>query len=458
MPHATDALPEKTVRGSDHPYRIPPAKTWSAAPGVGILPSFAKGGHSTVWGASMLPYTQADLAGWPIGQADLAAHYRSVLRALPFSGEVDALAERFPLHGNPSGCVATGERMAGILRRAAAQPPVGRVLVGRSRLAVDARPAAEGGCHACGQCMHGCPDHLIFDSGDALTRLAAQGLVDYRSGIVVRQWRRSDGHLLLDLEDLAGTRLPSLVASRVFVGAGVLGTAEIVVRSRNLWSRPIRILDSQYFVGPLVSHRAERQRDLATLAQVFIEIQYGPDPTQSAHCQIYPPNQFVEAAIRARIPAMPGRSRAARRLAGRVFPVQGFLPSRDSGELSLVVDAPDSRGPIVAAHPSTASAAAVKVCAEILARQRTLLGGFFVARAVEVADVGRSFHIGGSFPMAVGGHAGPLSTDVLGRLPGESNVHLVDASILPSISGATITLTSMANAHRIAMAAATLNT
>lgn len=45
---------------------------------------------------------------------------------------------------------------------------------------------------------------------------------------------------------------------------------------------------------------------------------------------------------------------------------------------------------------------------------------------------------------------GPFETDTLGRLAGSKRVHAVDATILPSIAATTITLTVMANAHRIA--------
>ena len=48
---------------------------------------------------------------------------------------------------------------------------------------------------------------------------------------------------------------------------------------------------------------------------------------------------------------------------------------------------------------------------------------------------------------------GALETDALGRLSGLQRVHLVDASVLPSIPATTITLSVMANAHRIASTA-----
>ena len=64
------------------------------------------------------------------------------------------------------------------------------------------------------------------------------------------------------------------------------------------------------------------------------------------------------------------------------------------------------------------------------------------------AEPGRSYHSGGTFPM----HRSPgrLETDVLGQFPALPNVHFIDASVFPSIPATTITLTVMANAHRIA--------
>ena len=44
---------------------------------------------------------------------------------------------------------------------------------------------------------------------------------------------------------------------------------------------------------------------------------------------------------------------------------------------------------------------------------------------------------------------GAFEADLLGRPSGFSNVHLVDASVFPSLPATTITLSVMANAHRI---------
>jgi choline dehydrogenase-like flavoprotein len=70
--------------------------------------------------------------------------------------------------------------------------------------------------------------------------------------------------------------------------------------------------------------------------------------------------------------------------------------------------------------------------------------------AMRVGEPGRGYHSGGTFPMRQ--NPGALETDLLGRPTGFSRVHLVDASVFPSLPATTITLSVMANAHRIGSA------
>jgi choline dehydrogenase-like flavoprotein len=70
--------------------------------------------------------------------------------------------------------------------------------------------------------------------------------------------------------------------------------------------------------------------------------------------------------------------------------------------------------------------------------------------ALRVGQPGRGFHTGGTFPMR--SKPGAFETDVLGRPYGFSKVHLVDSSVFPSLPATTITLSVMANAHRIGTA------
>jgi choline dehydrogenase-like flavoprotein len=62
---------------------------------------------------------------------------------------------------------------------------------------------------------------------------------------------------------------------------------------------------------------------------------------------------------------------------------------------------------------------------------------------------GKSYHWGGTFPHAER-PTGRFSSDTFGRVAPWTRVHLVDASVFPTVPATTFTLTVMANAHRIA--------
>ena len=67
--------------------------------------------------------------------------------------------------------------------------------------------------------------------------------------------------------------------------------------------------------------------------------------------------------------------------------------------------------------------------------------------ATRLGEPGASFHTGASLPMAQAPRG--AEADLLGRPAGLQNIHIVDATVLPAIAASTITLTVMANAHRI---------
>jgi len=96
-------------------------------------------------------------------------------------------------------------------------------------------------------------------------------------------------------------------------------------------------------------------------------------------------------------------------------------------------------------HPETRPR--IKKLLRALLRQSHRLGGMVVPPMLQVPRPGRGFHSGGSLPMRT--TPGKFESDVLGRPHGWSRVHVVDASVLPSIPATTITFSVMANAHRI---------
>jgi len=84
-----------------------------------------------------------------------------------------------------------------------------------------------------------------------------------------------------------------------------------------------------------------------------------------------------------------------------------------------------------------------------------LMGALPLKPLLIVAPPGRGFHSGGSFPLSR--TPGETETDLLGRPRGFDRIHVVDATVLPSVPATTITYTIMANAHRVGAEAARLD-
>jgi choline dehydrogenase-like flavoprotein len=427
------AVPEKLTYGSDYPYRgMPPGS---------LRGSFAQGGLSNVWGSAMLPYRARDMAGWPIGVADLAPGYEAALRLVPLAATVDALDAEWPLYAAPGSPVRRGaqaERLLGHLSRHETRLRAQGVRFGGARLAVDAAA-----CIYCGACLHGCPRALIYSARHSLPALQAQGLV-YRPGVtIVRVEETAAGARAVARDGRA------FDAARVFVAAGVLNSAEIMLRSRG--SAAATLLDSQYYIFPWLQRGAApnvRQEAAHTLAQLFVEID---DPAISpfgVHLQVYGYNDIVGAMLDARLGPL-RRIFPAGLLLNRMMIVQGYLHSDQSGTLDVALG---TAGLSITPKPNPQTAAIVARVLAKLTRAAGMVKAVPLRPLLQVTPPGRGFHAGGSFPMAERPTA--EQTDNLGRFPGWRRIHLVDASVFPSIAATTITLTAMANAWRIGAAAA----
>jgi choline dehydrogenase-like flavoprotein len=136
--------------------------------------------------------------------------------------------------------------------------------------------------------------------------------------------------------------------------------------------------------------------------------------------------------------------------------VQGFLHSHDSGSLRLTLRknaAGEARLQVDPQPSKRALWGSIKAGLKLVANAFSL-GGLPVVPAIQFAEPGRSYHSGGTFPMRK--NPGKFETDILGQPTGLERVHLLDASVFPSIPATTITLTVMANAHRIATQVAAL--
>ncbi len=264
MAAGAKGIPLKLIFGSDYPYRETETHIPWQGRGVGVLPSLALGGFSTVWGAAMLPYRDADIDDWPVQNADLEKHYRAVAEFTGLVAEHDDLEDYFSLHGNNPRPLQLS-RQAGLLlnslnrHRARLRDRGWRF--GRARLAVRGVDSPKGGgCVYCGLCMYGCPYSCIYNSADIVRELTGEKGFTYQRDVVVASLRENSGKVIVDGHHRR-TRAPlTFEADRVYLAGGVIPTAQILLRSQGAYDHPLHLRDSQYYLFPMLLAPAHGRR------------------------------------------------------------------------------------------------------------------------------------------------------------------------------------------------------
>ena len=451
---AADAkgVPLKLVFGSDFPYRETAEKIPWRNHGTGLKPSLALGGLSNVWGAAMLPYREMDISAWPIKNAELAQHYRAVTDFTGLAAQHDDLEEIFPLHCDQPDELQSSRQanlLFGNLKKHRDELRARGWHFGRARVAVRAAGSPRGpGCVQCGFCMSGCPYGCIYNSADTVRELCAENNFSYQRDVIVTTVRENAEKVFI-----AGfhreTRAPlAFEADRVYLAAGVIPTAQILLRSQNACDRPLILRDSQYFLFPLLLARRTRgvqAEALYTLSQLFIELHRPEISRHSIHLQLYTYSDLIGQAVRQSLGPL---KFFAPQLEERMIIVQGYLHSDDSPAIAMTLKRAGVKDFLqLDAQPNPATRGTVKKVLRELLSQMRRLGGAVVPPMLQLAEPGRGFHCGGSLPMRAA--PGEFESDALGRPHGWSRVHAVDASVLPAVPATTITFSVMANAHRI---------
>lgn len=455
MQASGDGIPRKLVYGSDFPYR-----QVNDAPAIELidaemLRSYAKGGLSNVWGASILPYPDAELSDWPMPPSEMHEHYRSVLAAIPFSGADDALSDLFPHCPRPSQPAVTSAQCGALLTdlsRREEQLRRGGIRFGSARLAVSTEQG-ERHCRRCGLCLYGCPYGLIYSATQTLDELRGAGNVVFKPGIWVHSLEQRPSGVRINARRSADGEAVSFDADKVFLAAGVVESTRILLQSLGAYDEPLTGLHSDRFVVPLIRLQKSKgisRAELHTMAQVFLEIEDSALCGEMVHVQLYGYNELFGQAIDDKLGVLKGvlgpLARAV--LLERLMVGFGYLHSARSAKLEYRLERNGHlkiRG--------LRQAETTTLCAAIVKKLRAAGFGFktFVGGAT-VAAPGGGNHSGGTFPMSA--TPGRFQSDAAGVPSGFRDLHVVDASVLPSLSATTITLTAMANASRIAASAA----
>ncbi len=452
-------LPKKLVYGSEYAYRAPGELVQFEERGVELLVSHALGGLSNAWGANVLPFHDLDITDWPVRVADLAPYYRAVFSFVDLSAMEDRLSSRFPLYADSPRALRPSRQAQQLLDHLESHREGLTRLgfeYGYSRLAVRSFPKnGDAGCVYCGLCLYGCPYSLIYSSAHSLPELESFPGFQYVPGHYVERVEEKHGRVTVHARRTDTGSREQLTAERVFLGCGAVSTTKIVLESLYKPGREAILHDSQYFLIPLMRVRGTpgvARESLHTLSQVCLELNDPAVSQRSVHMLIYTYNDLYRRALIKLLGALSLPMRPViDQMLSRLMVLQGYLHSDESPALAMRVERSPDSGParvILEARVNPRTRPTIRRVKQRLRAAAGALGGLQVPFVTHVGAPGKSYHVGGSLPMRA--QPKELECDVLGRPHGLDCVHVIDASGFTSVPATNVTLTAMANAHRIA--------
>jgi ferredoxin len=449
-------IPEKRIFGSDYPFRnvgqLDGLTTVNGA--TASLISSAYGGFSNVWGSQIMPFTSAAFENWPVNAATMRRHYKAILQRIPFAGEEDDLAVRFPLMRPPVPLPSMSPRSLSVLNayaRNRSKLNHRGITIGKARLALNAAK-----CIRCGMCMTGCPYELIYSTAQTFNVLRHASRVTFNGGFLALKIVEEANRVTVITREITTGQIRLFEADRVFVACGAIGTTRLVANSLGLFDVDLPMLESQQFVLPLLSMHATEdpryKRDF-TLNQFNMIVTPSGGSADLSTLHFY---TFNPAFINGLPPVL--RARSAEwlqvQLLRRLSVAFGYLPSWNSPRLRIHIGSRREQSCLPDFHissesPPSGQSQMLRAILLRLIQSARILDLYPVIPMLQLSAAGKSYHWGGSFPHMTGRQT-ILSSDSLGRVGSWKRIHLVDAAVFPAVPAMTYGLTVMANAHRIA--------
>lgn len=452
---AANGIPRKLHFNSDFAFR----DVTNALPlnirQASMYRSFAAGGFSNVWGAVIQPMPERELRDWPIVSNELSPHYLAMHALLSNAFESGPIGVCFPAESFARELHASSQAQAlySDLSARRHQLEGEGIRFDYAQLAVRAIDRnGQKGCRYCGLCLYGCPYDCRYSAATTLASLINDGKVHYIPDVVVDKLSHENGQARIEGRSLTSGAPLTFWGRQVFVAAGLLETSRIILASLGLYGTTLQVRHSDIFTLPVVRYRADGdvvREKLHTLCQIVAEIEDDTICSHPVHLQFYGYNDLYLQLMARRLGRMARPlAPALRVVAARLFIIFGYLHSDVSSSVKLTLSGNGEACLHLEGQPNPQAWRISRAVARKLFKNRAYFRALPLMLQPRLDLPGGGYHSGGTFPM----HHTPkfLETDRWGSLPSLPNVHLVDASVLPTIPASPIAFTVMANAHRIA--------
>jgi choline dehydrogenase-like flavoprotein len=401
----------KTWFGSDAPYQKSPNSKIIYSEKVQVRASNAIGGFSRIWGATFEYFSFSDWAEkYRPADQDKDAITRMVRPSLV---GIDLPIDTYSL----SLTQMRGAHLSN-LRTA--------------RLSINTAQESESRCILCKLCLEGCPRDSIWFSGKELQEQIDAGKANLISSHYVFRIQKVGRQL--KVSSLTTTGIAEIIAQKVYLGAGVIETGAILLQSNLVDGLEIKDNATVFSAGLSLKAGKAPLQDFS-LSKVWFD--FGKIVKMSG--QIYSPSDSNLSRLEAKLPSILRGNRLVARINSRLVPIISYADQDSSGSLTLT----KTEDQIVVGIKSPA---AIRSISKELGRltlpflKKGILFPWFLS---DFGTVGIGYHFGSSLPMGV-------KTNHLGELKNFPNLHVIDASVFPTLETGSITPSIMASAHRIA--------
>lgn len=391
---------------------------------LNVRPSNAIGGFSRIWGATFEFWPED--SRWPTNSRLEDVDYQKIA-TLVSHAQIDFN------HLAKSQCnlpAATASQK--IFRRLKLQKSKTDFEIVPATLAIETR--GTGACVLCSACLEGCPEDSIWFAGAQVQKWLDLGLAKIRDGLFVTRIKTGEQANKIDCVDKDG-KATQLEAKKIYIAAGAIGTAEIILNSSKLEEITIKDTNTIFTAG-ISFHRQPQLEARISLSQFWVK---WLGPVQMG-AQFYAPSINNVKRLTSRFQFLSLFEKLLSPLVLRMHPIIIYLDEQKSPTIEMK----KSDGGIAVTAGLNFQYKKMRKTALKKVRATGLLAGLFIPPiGTDFAPAGTGYHFGASLPMG-------QRTDRLGRLKNWDDVYLVDSSVLPYLAVGSITPTMMANAHRIA--------
>lgn len=411
--------------------------------------SFAYGGLANAWGAGAYIYTDYDLTGFPIKNADLSPFYNKLTQHIGISGKDDDLTPFFGSSKNLQKETELGVN-AGMFYRSYEKKKKffnkRGITIGRSRLTV--LTEEKDGRRPCNYENTGyfsCNIPYVYSPTITFDRLKTKANITLKEGFLVETFEEKDQTVIVKAKDLKTGKPAVFKGKKLLLAAGTISTGKIVLSSFKDYAARLPILDNPFSVTPFVNMRAVGTKlDPRGYEGVQVNLVY--------EGSLYP--QRVQGSVSSYISplrsdvffdfpfSIKGNLACSRYLIPALTVLLLFYPDAPKKENYIKLEKDDT---LHINYRDEEKYGAV----EKHIMWSFFRAGFFTAPFMTRSlPPGNSIHYAGTIPMKKDGNKYFVDRNCL--MNNTENVYIIDGSVFPVLPAKNLTFTIMANAMRVA--------